>query len=90
MTDIVDTRTTLEKAQDFAIGQVLSEWDSSLDYDGILELLRSDAFESGDDDAWERAVPWYPYEDFNGFSIADTIESMVSDLMYLFGDKAQD
>jgi hypothetical protein len=81
-----DTRTTLEKAQDFAIGQVLSEWDSNFTYDDIIRVLRSDAYAEGDEEAVESVTPWYPYENnLSGSSTANVIEGMVSDLMFLFG-----
>jgi len=79
-------RTVVQKAQDFAIGQVLSEWDSSFDYDDIIATLRSDAYEEGEDWAVEQVIPWQPYENDRGTDIADTIEGMVSELVRLFGD----
>ena len=82
----MDTRTVLQKAQDFAIGQVLSEWDSSFDYDDIIATLRSDAYADGIDWAVEQVTPWEPYENDYGTDVADTIENMVSDLVRLFGD----
>ena len=82
---ITDTRTVLQKAQDFAIGQVLSEWDSSFDYDDIIATLRSDAYAEGEDWALEQVTPWEPYENDYGTDVADTIENMVSDLVRLFG-----
>ena len=82
-----DTRTTLEKAQDFALGQVLSEWDPKLDYDHIIAILRSADYEAGYDTLREKVVPWYPYENnLSGSDTANVIEGMVSDLMFLFGD----
>ena len=81
-----DTRTVLQKAQDFALGQVLSEWDSTFDYDHILLVLRSDEYEAGHDTLRESVVTWYPYENDTGSDVADTIERMVSDLVTLFGD----
>jgi hypothetical protein len=81
-----DARTVLQKAQDFAIGQVLSEWDSTFDYDDIIATLRSDAFAEGEDWALEQVVPWQPYEDDSGSDVAQTIENMVSELVRLFGD----
>ena len=82
---MTDTRTVLQKAQDFAIGQVLSEWDSTFDYDDIVATLRSDAYEDGEDWAVEQVTPWEPYENESGSDIADTIEGMVQDLVRLFG-----
>ena len=81
-----DARTVLQKAQDFAIGQVLSEWDSTFDYDDIIATLRSDAFAEGEDWALEQVTPWQPYEDDSGSDVAQTIENMVSELVRLFGD----
>jgi hypothetical protein len=81
-----DTRTVLQKAQDFALGQVLSEWDSTFDYDHILLVLRSDEYEAGYDTLRESVVPWMPYENDSGSDVADTIERMASDLVSLFGD----
>lgn len=83
---MTDTRTVLQKAQDFAIGQVLSEWDCDFDYDDIIRVLRSDEYADGVDAVVESVVPWEPYENDYGTDIADTIENMVSDLVRLFGD----
>jgi len=83
---ITDTRTVLQKAQDFAIGQVLSEWDSSFDYDDIIATLRSDAYADGIDWAVEQVTPWEPYENHTGSEVADEIEGMVHCLVFLFGD----
>jgi hypothetical protein len=82
---MTDTRTVLQKAQEFVIGQVLSEWDSSFDYDDILATLRSDAYEDGEDWALEQVTPWELYENDRGTDIADTIERMVQHLAELFG-----
>jgi len=78
----MDTRTVLQKAQDFAIGQVLSEWDCDYDYDDIIRVLRSDEYADGETDS---VTPWEPYENDYGTDIADTIEGMVQDLVRLFG-----
>ena len=78
-----DTRTVLQKAQDFALGQVLSEWDCDFDYDDIIRVLRSDEYADGETDS---VTPWEPYENDYGTDIADTIEGMVQDLVRLFGD----
>ena len=83
---MTDTRTVLQKAQDFAIGQVLSEWDSSFDYDDIIATLRSDAYADGIDWAVEQVTPWEPYENHTGSEVADEIEGMVHCLVFLFGD----
>lgn len=83
---MTDTRTILQKAQDFAIGQVLSEWDSDFDYDDIIRVLRSDDYADGIDAVVESVVPWEPYENDYGTDIADTLEGMVQDLVRLFGD----
>lgn len=83
---MTDTRTVLQKAQDFAIGQVLSEWDCDFDYDDIIRVLRSDEYADGVDAVVESVVPWEPYENDYGTDIADTIENMVFDLVRLFGD----
>ena len=81
-----DARTVLQKAQDFAMGQVLSEWDCDFDYDDIIGTLRSDAYAEGKDWALQQVTPWEPYELDYGTDIADTMENMVSDLVRLFGD----
>lgn len=81
-----DAQTVLQKAQYFALGQVLSEWDSSFDYDHILLVLRSDEYEAGYDTLRESVVTWYPYENDTGSDVAQTIENMVSELVRLFGD----
>jgi hypothetical protein len=83
---MTDTRTVLQKAQDFAIGQVLSEWDSTFDYDDIIATLRSDAYAEGEDWALEQVTPWEPYENHTGSEVADEIEGMVHCLVFLFGD----
>jgi len=83
---MTDTRTVLQKAQDFAIGQVLSEWDSTFDYDDIIATLRSDAYAEGIDWAVEQVTPWEPYENHTGSEVADEIEGMVHCLVFLFGD----
>lgn len=83
---MTDTRTVLQKAQDFAIGQVLSEWDSTFDYDDIIATLHSDAFAEGEDWALEQVTPWQPYQNDSGSDVASTIENMVSELVRLFGD----
>ena len=79
---MTDTRTVLQKAQDFSLGYVLSEWDSDLDYDDIIRVLRSDEYADGETYS---VTPWQPYESDYGTDIADTIEGMVQDLVRLFG-----
>lgn len=80
-----DTSTTLQKAQDFALGQVLSDWDPALEYDDIIRVLRSDGFEDGEEDAVEQVTPWQPYDNLSGSQVADEIEGMVHHLVKLFG-----
>jgi hypothetical protein len=83
---MTDTQTVLQKAQDFVMGQVLSEWDSTFDYDDIIATLRSDAYAEGEDWALDQVTPWEAYENDYGTDIADTMENMVSDLVRIFGD----
>jgi hypothetical protein len=83
---MIDAPTVLQKAQDFAIGQVLSEWDSTFDYDDIIATLRSDAFADGEDWAVDQVTPWEAYENDSGSDVAQTMENMVSELVRLFGD----
>lgn len=81
-----DTRTVLQKAQGFALGQVLSDWDSTFDYDDIVATLRSGAYADGDDGVEDQVTPWEAYELLTGSQVADEIEGMVQHLVRLFGD----
>jgi hypothetical protein len=83
---MINAPTVLQKAQDFAIGQVLSEWDSTFDYDDIIATLRSDAFADGEDWAVDQVTPWEAYENDSGSDVAQTMENMVFELVRLFGD----
>jgi len=81
-------KTIEQKAQNFALGQVLSEWEEDLSYDDILAVLESedpDENECDDGGGW-RVIAWEPYENDEPWQIAQTIRDMVRDLVELFGD----
>lgn len=82
----IDTRTVLQKAQDYTLGQVLSDWYYALTYDDIIRVLRSDAYQDGEVDVLEWVTPWRPYELLSGSQIADEIEGAVQNLVKLFGE----
>lgn len=81
----IDTRTVLQKAQDYTLGQVLSDWNPALEYDDIIRVLRSNAYLDGEGDVFEWVTPWEPYELLAGGQIADEIEGAVQNLVKLFG-----
>jgi hypothetical protein len=59
-------KTNLKKAQDFAIGQCLSDWPQSASYKKIIELLKKDS---------RSVTPWEPLEYCD---VAHVMENMVS------------
>jgi DNA phosphorothioation-dependent restriction protein DptG len=83
-------KTIEQKAQDFALGQVLSEWEDGLSYEDILAVLESDnpdENERDDGDGW-RVIAWEPYENDEPWQIAQTIRDMVRDLVDTFREAA--
>lgn len=66
------TKTNVEKAQDFAIGQCLSDYPPDATYEQICELI-------ADDD--ESVIIWEPFEDLD---IVEIMDGMIVDLMRLY------
>jgi hypothetical protein len=66
------TKTNLEKAQDFVIGQCLSDYPPDATYEQICELI-------ADDD--ESVTIWEPFEDLD---VVEIMDGMIDDLVRLY------
>jgi hypothetical protein len=71
--------TNLEIAQDFAIGQCLSDYPPNLTYQEILDLYNDD--ERGDDDE-PLVTVWEPFEYLDVEHIMDNMVSAVERLLH--------
>lgn len=65
-------KTNLEKAQDFVLGQCLSDYPASASYDKILELIESGS---------RRVSVWEPFEYCDVVHIMDNMVSAVERLL---------
>jgi hypothetical protein len=65
-------KSNLERAQDFTIGQCLSDWPEDATYDEIIRILRDD---ERDEDGYPLVTVWQPLEDTD---IVHIMENMVS------------
>jgi hypothetical protein len=65
-------KTNLERAQDFTIGQCISDYPDGATYDEIIQMLRDDA---RDEDDYPLVTVWQPLEDTD---IVHVMENMVS------------
>jgi hypothetical protein len=83
-------KTIEQKAQDFALGQILSEWEQGMTYEDILRVLESEDPEENekDDGGGWRVVAWQPYEMDEPREIAQAIRDMVSELVLTFGEQS--
>ena len=71
--------TNLEKAQDFTLGQCLSDWPDGATYDEVCELISSDA---RDDETDEPLVTvWEPFEYADVLHIMDNMVNAVTRLL---------
>jgi hypothetical protein len=72
-------KTNLEKAQDFVIGQCLSDYPPDASYDEICDWIECD---SADDETGEPLViVWQPFEDCDVVRIMDNMLSAVTRLL---------
>jgi hypothetical protein len=78
-------KSNLERAQDFALDQWLSDHPDDMTYDQIIEVLRKDKWSSlQPNDEWSEIItPWYLIEGHVGEQIADFITSTCSDVQRL-------
>jgi hypothetical protein len=76
-------KTNLERAQDFAIDQWLSDHPEDMTYDEIIEILRRDTWAEPDDEWSEIITPWYLIEGHAGEYIANFIEDTCADAQRL-------
>lgn len=76
-------KTNLERAQDFAIDQWLSDHPDDMTYDQIITLLRQDTWNRQDSEWHDSITPWYLIEDHSGEQIADFIEDTCADVLRL-------
>lgn len=67
-------KTNLERAQDFAIDQWLSDHPDDMTYDQIIKMLRKDKWSKPNDKWCDVITPWYLIEDQAGENIAEFIE----------------
>ncbi len=65
-------KTNLEKAQDFVIGQCLSDYPPDATYEEICELI-------ADDD--ESVTIWEPFEDLD---VVEIMDGMIDDLVRVY------
>jgi hypothetical protein len=71
-------KSNLERAQDFAIDQWLSDHPDDMTYDQIIEILRRDTWAEPDDE-WRKIItPWYLIEGHAGEHIANLVEDTCS------------
>ena len=70
-------KTNLQKAQDFAIGQCLSDYPARASYSKIIELLASDS---------RRVTVWEPFEDCD---VVHIMENMVSAVERLLNEQGE-
>lgn len=84
-------RTIEQKAQDFAMGQILSEWEDGMTYEDIIEVLESDDPDQNerDDGGGWRVVAWQPYEMDEPWEVAQAMRDMVAELIRVFGDEVK-
>lgn len=78
-------KTNLERAQDFAIDQWISDHPEDMTYDEILALLKQDVWNRADSEWKETISPWYLIEDHSGEQIANFIEDTCADVQRLLG-----
>jgi hypothetical protein len=78
-------KSNIERAQDFAIDQWLSDHPEEMTYDQIIEILRKDKWSDSEPDTdWNEIItPWYLIEGHVGEQIADFIEASCSDVLRL-------
>lgn len=67
-------KTNLERAQDFAIDQWLSDHPDDMTYSQIITLLRKDTWSKINSDWNDIITPWYLIEGHSGEQIAEFIE----------------
>jgi hypothetical protein len=65
-------KTNLEKAQDFVLGQCLSDYPPDATYEEICELI-------ADDD--ESVTIWAPFEDLD---VVEIMDGMIDDLVRVY------
>ena len=73
-------KTNLEIAQDFAIGQCLSDYPPELTYQEILDLLNDDEMNE-DEDGSPLVTVWEPFEYLDVEHIMDNMVSAVERLL---------
>lgn len=78
-------KSNLERAQDFAIDQWLSDHPNDMTYDQIIALLKQDTWNRKDSEWYETITPWYLIEDHSGEQIANFIEDTCADVQRLLG-----
>ena len=57
-----------DKALGVALSMCLSDWNNDLSNARIMNALR--------DEDWDNVTPWQPFEDMEGYLLADHIEDM--------------
>ena len=67
-----------EMAQSFSLSQHLTEWDESLTYGEVIEIL-----EEGNHHSDERILVWETYSDWEGVSISNEIENVTMSVLAL-------
>ena len=78
-------KSNLERAQDFAIDQWLSDHPEDMTYDEIIALLKQDTWNRKDSKWYETITAWYLIEDHSGEQIANFIEDTCADVQRLLG-----
>jgi len=80
-------KSNLERAQDFALDQWLSDHPDDMTYGEIIEILRKDSWsDTNPNRDWTEIItPWYLIEGHVGEQIADFITETCSDVQRLLG-----
>ena len=77
-------KSNLERAQDFAIAQWLSDYPEDMTYAQIIKVLRKDKWSKPDDEWKESITPWYLIEYEAGEHIAKFIEDTCANALRMF------
>ena len=74
-------KTNVQKAQDFTIGQCLSDYPPEANYDEIVEILLDDERNYSDEEDSPLVTVWEPFEHADIVHIMDNMFSAVKRLL---------
>jgi hypothetical protein len=72
-------KTNLEKAQDFVLGQCLSDYPPDATYDEICDWIGCDTWD--DETGAPMVTIWEPFEDLD---VVEIMDGMIDDLVRLY------